>query len=274
LTSAKFAWPSLSPETKAYVAPGNPPVLLSDSATPILNTCEISCSKNDVPGVIGEGSLFDYPGERALRVKDDHGEVVVEIWPPSVEDVSLVGAGTRKFGRGVEETFRVSGLTRDGDSYTVYFQCREPEAFERTKEAIDRHRSEIGEGRKPDEYLDAVIRLLKSRPRVNLSEVGSVLTTFEMPGGIEDARHEVETLVEGGKVEGMVDGNTFVNSYSISTGKASYAVAISFDFKDESLQIRCPKCAAAIPKKDKDSIGTCQYCGTLYFVPSRVFKLL
>jgi hypothetical protein len=246
---------------------------LSDAATPILGTCEISCSKNDEPNAIGKGSLYDYPGEKTLKLMDDHGKVAVEIWPLSVEDISLIDAATRKLGRGVEETFRISGLTRDGDSYTAYVQCNEPNAFQRTKEAIETHRAEIGEGRKPDEYVDALVKLLKLRLRVNLSEIGSLLATYGLPGDVENARREAESLIDADKVEGMVDGNTFISRYAISTRAARYSVAVSFDFKDGALQIRCPNCAAAIPLKDKNPTGTCKYCGSAYMVPAKVLRL-
>jgi DNA-directed RNA polymerase subunit RPC12/RpoP len=72
----------------------------------------------------------------------------------------------------------------------------------------------------------------------------------------------------------MIDGNTFVNRFALSTQGTSYDIVVSFDFKDGILQIRCPSCAAAIPLKNKDPTGRCQYCGAAYLVPAKVLRLM
>jgi uncharacterized CHY-type Zn-finger protein len=205
---------------------------------------------------------------------DDQGKPALEIWPPAVEEITLIDAKKHALGRTVEETFKIAGLTHDGDYYTAYLQCNEPNAFARTKEIIENHRAETGLRNKQDEYAHALVRLLKARLRVNLSEVGSLLTTFGLPGEIEDSRREVESLIIADRVEGMIDGNTFVNRFAVSTRASSHSIVISFDFKDSTLQIRCPSCAAALSLKNKDSVGKCQYCEAAYMVPSKILSLI
>jgi hypothetical protein len=115
---------------------------------------------------------------------------------------------------------------------------------------------------------------MKSRDKVSVADVCSILTRYGLPNGYEDGRRRIESLIAIGVVDGVLDGEGYASKSLMQRETVNYNIAASFDFKDGVVQIKCPTCAAAIQLKSKEPTGKCQFCGATYSIPRKILDLI
>jgi len=168
---------------------------------------------------------------------------------------------------GKKQTVWIDTAFPDGNEFLFKFQTPDLSSFERLTWVIRQTNNE-------DEAAKELARLVKTRDKVSVKEVCGILSKHDLPDGFEDGKRRIETFITIGVADGIFDGETYVSKTTLQRETVSYNVAASFDFKDGVLQIKCPKCGAAIPLKNKESTGKCQYCGATYTVPTKILSLI
>jgi len=166
-----------------------------------------------------------------------------------------------------KQTVRIGVGSSDGNEYVLSFETPDLYSYDRLVFAVRTVQDE--------QAMSADLsRLIRSRERVPLSDVCSILARHNRPSGIEVAKKWLEDLIASGVFEGVIREDEFVSSAAMQKETVSYNVAASFDFKDGVLQIKCPKCGAAIPLTSKNPSGKCQFCGATYAVPAKILGLI
>jgi hypothetical protein len=155
----------------------------------------------------------------------------------------------------------------DGNEYLLSFESSDLGSYDRLVWAIKTVKNE-------EEGAREVIQLTKSRERVSVADVCSILSRYGLPNGFQDGKRRIESLIASGVVDGIFDGQSYVSKNLMQRETVNYNIAASFDFKDGALQIKCPTCGAAIPLKSKEPTGKCQFCGATYTVPRKILDLI
>ena len=120
-----------------------------------------------------------------------------------------------------------------------------------------------------------VLRLLKTREKVPVSEVSALLTKCGLPSSPADSQRLVETMISSGIVEGVFDGKDFKSHYALQKESVRYNIVAKFEVgKNGVVVLSCPNCGASIALEQKESTGKCEFCGTAYTIPRKILDLM
>lgn len=156
----------------------------------------------------------------------------------------------------------------NGDEYAFSYKTGGLQQVENSKKWFDY-------AVKKDAALNEVIMMMKTREKVQLSEVSSVLAKHGMPSGDNDSRKVVEYGISVRKIEGVLGDTQFVSKYALDREQVRYEIVSKFEVsKDGAVILKCPSCGASLPLQAKESSGVCKYCGSPYTVPRNILGLL
>lgn len=157
---------------------------------------------------------------------------------------------------------------QNGDEYFLMFLVQDETRSLEVKAWID---NLVKIGRTNDE----VYRLLRTREKVALSEVCSILSKNGLSSTPSDGQRMVEGLISSGAIEGVFDGASFVSKMGMQRESVQYQVVTSFEMgRDGVVSLKCPSCGSPIQMLDKASVRKCGYCGTEFMVPKRILDTL
>jgi ribosomal protein S27E len=224
-----------------------------------------------------KGSLSIDSDTKSLELVGEDGDTLFAVDARSVSDVRLVDFSKGLLHGSPMETFEIDGESEECDNYILRVKSSEPEACAKVNEAVGIAQSDkkkMRQIRAQSKSENALIRLLKSRARVSVREVSSILQKYGLPSDSDSAKSQMESLILDDKVDGIIDGDMFVNKVVALSQTVQYNVAASFDFKDGVLQVRCPTCGGSIIVQNRESNGKCQFCGATYAIPTKILDLI
>ena len=156
----------------------------------------------------------------------------------------------------------------NGDEYLANFEAPSQGAAATAKSWID-NLMQIGQANQE------VKRLLKVKERVPLTEVGDILARHRLSNSTPESAKLVEGLIAAGAVDGVLDGDAYVSRLAKQREIVNYQVVTSFDIaKDGVIRLKCPSCGSPVAMKDSNPNRKCDYCGTGFVVPKRVFDMM
>lgn len=208
-------------------------------------------------------AIFTYDGNIREFKLVSHGQIILKFPYGSIHahDEQLTGLIVKK------QVVKLDVTNPDGNVYLLSFESSDLNSYDRLVWTIGTVKNE-------EEGSREIVLLMKSREKVSVADVCSILTRFGLPDGSEDGRMRIESLIASGVVDGIFDGQSYVSKNLMHRETVNYNIAASFDFKDGALRIKCPNCAAAIPLKSKEPTGKCQFCGATYAVPAKILQLI
>jgi hypothetical protein len=120
-----------------------------------------------------------------------------------------------------------------------------------------------------------VMRLLKMKERVPMSEVSVILSQYRMPSTSEQAMRLVGTFIASGKVDGILEGEWYVSRLAKQRETVNYQVVTSFDITSAgTISLKCPNCGSAVSIDRPSHTRRCDYCKAEFAVPKRILDLL
>jgi len=155
-----------------------------------------------------------------------------------------------------------------GDAYWFSFKTGSVETGESIKAWISKKVQN-------ESALDEIITRMRTREKVSLSEVASILAEHGLPSSKEDSRKVVEYGITKKGVEGVIDDEQFLSKYALGREQVRYDIITTFEVgKNGAVVLKCPNCGASIPLQSKEESNVCKYCGAPYTVPRNILKLL
>ncbi len=125
-----------------------------------------------------------------------------------------------------------------------------------------------------DRAMNEAITLLKTREKVLVSEVSSILAKHGMPSSEADSRKLIELWIGNNKIEGLLDETQFVSKYALNREQVRYDIVSKFEVGENgAVMLKCPSCGGSLPLQGKESSGVCKYCGTQYSVPRNILSI-
>lgn len=116
--------------------------------------------------------------------------------------------------------------------------------------------------------------MLTTRTRVPFSEISSILTKYRLSNDADEARRLVEKAILSNRVKGAIDGDSFVSKDAPVTEVVHYQVVANFELsRDGTVKLRCPNCGASVISS-KERNQKCEYCGSVFVVPSKILSML
>jgi hypothetical protein len=124
----------------------------------------------------------------------------------------------------------------NGDEYAFVYEVPNAASAQQIRNQVERTKiDEIGK--------TEILRLLKTREKVPLSEVSSLLTKYELPSTPADAQRLIESMISSGKIEGVFDGKDFVSRYALQRETVRYDIVSRFEVgKNGVVVLNCPNC--------------------------------
>lgn len=154
-----------------------------------------------------------------------------------------------------------------GDEYKFSHHARDAEQVENVKKWFDN-------AARKDGAENDVITLMRTREKVPIAEVVSVLQKHGVSSRESDARRAIEQGIASG-IEGVLDETRFVSKYALNREQVRYEIATKFEMsKEGAVVLKCPNCGASLSLQSKESQGTCKYCNASYTVPKNILGLL
>ncbi len=233
------------------------------SVTLVRGTCFIR--KNEL--------LQESPGAWTLSYDEDLGVFMVvdplgNLWtkfaPHQVvgAQASQTGTELKKHWLGLRIRFS------SGDEYILSFNIRSPKDAENAKGWIR------FAGNK-EKAINEAMTLMLTREKVPVSEICSILGKYSLPSSDADGRKLVESNIATKKVEGLLEGDQFVNKFGLAKEQVRYDIVAKFEVGESGvLVMKCPSCGASLPVKGKESTGTCVHCSTSYAIPRKALDLI
>ena len=156
----------------------------------------------------------------------------------------------------------------NGDEYSMNFTAPSQGASATAKTWIE-NLTRIGQANAE------VLRLMKIREKVMMSEIAEILAKYDMPNSGSDSLTFIEGLIASGSIDGVVEGGTFVSRLAKQRETVNYQVVTSFDVaKNGAISLKCPSCGSPVQMRDASQSRKCDYCGAGFMVPKRILDML
>ncbi len=199
-----------------------------------------------------------------FKVVQVNGNIWTTFTPKQVGSLSTSAIG----GWRKNYYLHISAKFPNGDEYAFSYNTGTPQ------QAANAHEWVSSYVRKEDALTEVVTRM-RTRERVPLSDVASILTSHGLPSGDVDCQKAVEYGITKGGIDGVIDGTEFVSKFALNREQVRYNIVSTFEVgKDGAVVLKCPGCGASIPLQSKDESKVCKYCGTSYTVPRNILKLI
>lgn len=120
-----------------------------------------------------------------------------------------------------------------------------------------------------------IVRALKVKDRVTVTDVCKILTRFQLPNTFDDGRARIESAIASNLAQGSFDGKEFVNKTTLDKEPVHYEIVAKFEFQENgAIAFKCPSCGASLTLQSKEPSGTCKYCGGSYTVPRKLLDMI
>ena len=199
-----------------------------------------------------------------FKIVQDNGNIWTTFPPAQVTSThdSITGSVFKAY------WFHVDVKYLSGDEYLFSYKTT-------GQEQIDSAKKWVEYAVKKDLAINEIVTLMRTREKVPMSDVSSVLAKHGLPSSGDDCRKVVEYGIAKRKVEGVLDDAQFVSKYALNREQVKYEIVSKFEVgKDGLIVLKCPSCGASIPLEGKGSSGVCKYCGSSYTVPRNILKMM
>jgi DNA-directed RNA polymerase subunit RPC12/RpoP len=219
--------------------------------------------KNRSPHQVFTGSLVFDDDLRKYKIFAD-GAIAYAFGPLQIKntDYDISGTIRKRSSMGIYVNFP------DGNEYLFDFGYRDDEQLTSAETQIKKIRHD-------EEAREEMLTLLKSRERVTIEEISSLLKKRGSEVDMEHARRFVDSAIATGRVQGTFNGTEFVNKSSASDMSVRYDVAVKLELASSgALALKCPSCGSILSLEKKESNVKCNYCGQSCFVPRKVLDMI
>lgn len=156
----------------------------------------------------------------------------------------------------------------DGNEYLFDIGYRDDEQLTSAETLIKKIRYD-------EENREEILTLLKSRERVTIEEISSLLKKRGSDADIDYARRFVDSAIATNRIQGTFNGTEFVNKKSAGDTSVRYDVAVKLELAiSGALALKCPSCGSVLSIEKKKSNVKCNYCGQSCFVPRKVLDMI
>jgi len=177
-------------------------------------------------------------------------------------DYDVGGKFRKKQTMGIYVTFP------DGNEYLFDIGYRDAEQMN----AAERQIRKI---EKDEKVREEILLLLRSRDRVTVKEICSLLAKEDLEADADNVRRFVDFAIANSKVMGTFNGTEFINRNSAGNVSVQYNVAVKMELSSSgALSVKCPSCGSSLPLDKKESNVTCPYCGQQCFIPRKVLDMI
>lgn len=219
--------------------------------------------KNRAPYQTFNGSLVFDDDLRKYKILAN-GAIAFAFGPLQIKntDYEIGGRIRKRSSMGIYVNFP------DGNEYLFDIAYREDEQLTAADALIKKIRSD-------EEAREEVLMLLKSRERVTVEEICSLLKKRDSNADVDQARRLVDSAIATNRVHGTFDGTEFVNKNSADDSSVRYDVAVKLELSGSgALTFKCPSCGSVLSLDKKQSNVKCTYCGQSCFVPRKVLDMI